>query len=67
MHGMAVIAVAEELCHGLTIELHIYSAAATLNLTRGHVTPGQIVRPNGMALTGGPLRGAQPPHAGRPC
>jgi hypothetical protein len=23
--------------------------------------------PNGMELTGGPLRRAQPPHAGRPC
>jgi len=24
------------------------------------------LQPNGMELTGGPLRGAQPPHAGRP-
>jgi hypothetical protein len=24
-----------------------------------------LARPNGMELTGGPLRGAQPPHAGR--
>jgi len=31
----------------------------------GHL-PTFVVRPNGMELTGGPLRRAQPPHAGRP-
>jgi hypothetical protein len=47
------------------------SMAHSTNLNTTRLRLGSIysavMAPNGMELTGGPLRGAQPTHAGRPC
>jgi hypothetical protein len=46
----------------LTANQMLTAAIMARNADRNAMKP-----PNGMELTGGPLRGAQRPHAGRPC